>query len=663
MRLLESWLNCLVSFLDVVASPSFSLDPIPQQQLHTQDSVSEEIHLPKKGPVFTPPYPPEDSPPPDVAIKCDYSAMKGWKDCNDKDDRGCWLQGPEGKSFSIDTDYEHYWPTGIKRKYVLDVSEMALAPDGVCMPHGKVFNGSYPGPWIQACWGDEIEITVRNNLWYNGTTIHWHGLRQWNTVEMDGVNGVTQCPIAPGKNFTYKFQALQYGSSWYHSHYSLQYADGLAGPITIYGPSSANYDDAIEPILMTDWNHRSAFEDWAWAHTRTPPLMTNILLNGKGRYNDTDPKHPKLPIGQPERYSKVFKRGRRYLLRLINTSLDTTFVFSIDGHNVTVIGADFVPIEPYNTSSVLVAIGQRYHVIVEANPVAESSDGNYWMRTIPAKGCSTFGTPPDNRTGIIRYEPKSTDDPTSSPNDFPTACSDEPYTSLIPKLHWTVGPPVNEEAANGSYHVHLVPTKGKPYHPPDQNHWTAYQDPLWLNFSEPTIRNLDPAGGVYPSYLDVVTLNHTEDSWIYLVITLAKGVKKGGGFQPGGHPMHLHGHDFALLAQEHDPYPGSLEQIKDKLKTENPPRRDVVLLPKGGYIVIAFKADNPGPWLLHCHIAWHASSGLAFQILENKDKMDISRENQLKMDETCREWDEWVGNVANLWNDTATIEFQDDSGI
>ncbi len=359
MHLPDSWLKCLVSFLDVVTLSSFSHKPSTQQSLQAQDVVHENIYAPASGPIFTPPYPPKDPPPPDVAIKCDYSAMSGWELCNDADDRGCWLKGPEGKNFSIDTNYEHHWPTGIKRSYVLDVSEMALAPDGVCMPYGKVFNGSYPGPWIQACWGDEIEITVRNNLWYNGTTIHWHGLRQWNTVEMDGVNGVTQCPIAPGENFTYTFQALQYGSSWYHSHYSLQYADGLAGPMTIYGPSSADYDDAIEPILMTDWNHRSAFQDWAYSPiSGGPPPMTNILLNGKGRYNYVDPKHPDLPIGQPERYSKVFTKGRRYLLRLINTSLDTTFIFSIDGHNVTVIGADFVPIEPYNTSSVLIAIGQ-----------------------------------------------------------------------------------------------------------------------------------------------------------------------------------------------------------------------------------------------------------------------------------------------------------------
>jgi FtsP/CotA-like multicopper oxidase with cupredoxin domain len=48
---------------------------------------------------------------------------------------------------------------------------------------------------------------------------------------MDGVNGVTQCPIAPKDNMTYVFKTTQYGSSWYHSHYSVQYSDGLQGPL------------------------------------------------------------------------------------------------------------------------------------------------------------------------------------------------------------------------------------------------------------------------------------------------------------------------------------------------------------------------------------------------------------------------------------------------
>lgn len=59
-------------------------------------------------------------------------------------------------------------------------------------------------------------------------------------MHMDGVNGVTQCPIAPGDSFSYTWRAMQYGSSWYHSHYSVQYADGAVGPIVSLGSFAAS---------------------------------------------------------------------------------------------------------------------------------------------------------------------------------------------------------------------------------------------------------------------------------------------------------------------------------------------------------------------------------------------------------------------------------------
>ena len=55
---------------------------------------------------------------------------------------------------------------------------------------------------------------------------------------MDGVNGVTQCSIAPGDSFTYNWSAVQYGSSWYHGRYSVQYADGAVGPMVSYSMSN-----------------------------------------------------------------------------------------------------------------------------------------------------------------------------------------------------------------------------------------------------------------------------------------------------------------------------------------------------------------------------------------------------------------------------------------
>ena len=48
------------------------------------------------------------------------------------------------------------------------------------------------------------------------------------------------------------------------------------------------------------------------------------------------------------------------MLRIINTSVDTTYIFSIDNHNLTVMSTDFVPIEPYNTSHIVVGIGKSF---------------------------------------------------------------------------------------------------------------------------------------------------------------------------------------------------------------------------------------------------------------------------------------------------------------
>jgi hypothetical protein len=141
--------------------------------------------------------------------------------------------------------------------------------------------------------------------------------------------------------------------------------------------------------------------------------------------------------------------------------------------------------------------------------------------------------------------------------------------------------------------------------------------------------------------------------------------------------IHLHGHDFAILAQVGEATFPPVPPDKLHLKTDNPPRRDVVLLPTDGYAVIAFKTDNPGSWLAHCHIANHASRGLALQILERqKDAAGIwpslDTSNALKNAQRgCDNWNEWWGNCSNWWHPEdrpsscglGELEFSPDSGI
>lgn len=206
-------------------------------------------------PIFDPPDDLEDTP-----FQCvypDYPEKDGWVMCNTNADRGCWLKNHKtGQRFDINTDYENNGPKGVIREYYLELTESTRNPDGFGDVPVQLFNNSFPGPRLQACWGDRLRITIKNKLPENGTSIHWHGFRQLNTGPMDGVNAITQCPLAPGEEFTYDFNATQYGTSWYHSHYSLQYAAGVLGAFTIYGPMSKNFDHQLSPIIVSDWLHQ-----------------------------------------------------------------------------------------------------------------------------------------------------------------------------------------------------------------------------------------------------------------------------------------------------------------------------------------------------------------------------------------------------------------------
>jgi len=79
--------------------------------------------------------------------------------------------GTQGERFDIETDYEAVAPRGTVRRYNLVVGTSSYNADGLPFDEAKLFNDQYPGPWLQACWGDTVEVIVSNRLVFNGTTV------------------------------------------------------------------------------------------------------------------------------------------------------------------------------------------------------------------------------------------------------------------------------------------------------------------------------------------------------------------------------------------------------------------------------------------------------------------------------------------------------------
>ena len=278
---------------------------------------------------------------------------------------------------------------------------------------------------------------------------------------------------------------------------------------------------------MTDWGHNSAFEA-EYSGLDTP----SIVLNGRGNVTRYSGVKNSSPVPLP--YQLTFQskgssglgRAKRYLLRLINTSFEATFIFTIDNHLLQVTTSDFVAIQPYTTKSVLIGIGQRYNVIVSADPQGGSSnpvpsDGNFWIRTYEASGCDIPGDPIVNyeRAGILRYNPSSRATPTSNPwTGIQLLCSDEPYQSLVPIVPWQVGPP-----ANGREEFNLNVGGGGPPIPGFPLALFSFQEapsppfafsPMQVDYGDPSILHLIQSPNVMPQDWVVIPENYGSKDWV-----------------------------------------------------------------------------------------------------------------------------------------------------
>ncbi|QGA18836.1 hypothetical protein EYB26_006521 [Talaromyces marneffei] len=435
-------------------------------------------------------------------------SVLGPKGCtHSPEDRACW----KGE-FSINTDYKYEVPNGKLVEYDFTISEHTIAPDGY-LTNVTIINGKFPGPTIEANWGDTIHI------------------------------------------------------------------NGAYGPVVIHGPTSTNYDHELEPLLISDWYHADAFSMFHEEITDHAHIPTGTLMNGKGVF-DCDPDEDTRCTGKEWQSCYI--------------------QFWMDGHNFTVVANDFVPIEPYVTDVLILGIGifsfycwftdsianmwltQRYDVIIEANATLEYGS-NFWMH---ATHCDDeMPVPWDTRIGIIRYNTNDKSNPytpSASTHHPGYGCRDPDPSSLRPIVKRQVGKEVNGMCPSEYLKIGLQSWPN--ISDPDSviRKWVLANRSQSVDWHDPSLMQVVSHDKVnLTEEAAPINLDYETGEWVYFVIE--------GNFTDindpprpiprSVHPIHLHGHDFVILAQ------GDGEFTSDIVPNlNNPARRDRVNCPIGGYV-------------------------------------------------------------------------------
>lgn len=510
-------------------------------------------------------------------------------------------------------------------------------PDGVDKDV-YLINDQFIGPTVEVRQGDKISIEVHNALPGNETTaIHWHGLHVSNN--MDGVPEVTQCDIPAGKAFVYQLQISteQAGTFWYHAHSETQRADGLHGAFIVHAAAdttSAKREDTLEDqvLMIGDWYHRSGTEVLEyytdWKHWKIEPSGDSMLLNGQGYFNCSMavPARPVDCILVTPPSLRV--GGTRTRLRLINTGSMAGVTIAVTGFGMRLLEVDGGGVLTTSDTASQIGVlhpGERVDVMLERDEVA-------------------LGTKPGL---IVILDPESLKWPNlaltteqhfsiSEGDALPEPLSHRGSAVTLPELDLTTVageelPPENFPRDADQVLVlystisYLARYENRPKGFVNRTSWSVPHSELPLvaisraDWSEPTPFIPQLRAG---SWVDVV-LNNLDDK---------------------AHPFHLHGHSFYLVSSHKPSRPGAYEAYNPYDKATpvpggsynliNPPRKDTVSVPAMGYVVLRFKANNPGLWLLHCHVAWHQAVGMGMALEVIDENFGLSAKEAVR--QSCR---------------------------
>lgn len=416
------------------------------------------------------------------------------------------------------------------------------------------FDGKVPGPVLRVKQGQPLSVTVTNRL-EQPTSVHWHGLRIANA--MDGVPGLTQEPIAPGETFTYRFTPPDAGTYWYHPHQRAweQVARGLYGALIVEEDSAPDVDHDML-VIADDWylgddgaiDEKSFGNLHDWSHAGR---MGNILtLNGK-----------------PYEHLEVAS-GDRVRLRLIGTTNARVLQLAIPNLRPWIVAHDGHPVTPYLASSdgVELSPGQRTDLIVDVPgkpgdkiPIVELSAGDKLVAGYIVIG---EGTPKARRTTAT-----------------PTALAANPVT---------------RPAAVADQTVNLTMTGGAMRFLASAQFKGEQLDGRTLALDHGQTWAFNGVSGMPASPL--FTTRRGE--------TINLKMRNDTLWQ---HNIHLHGHHFVELSRHAPGGDGARTVTTDRADAF----QDTILMQSDEQSEISFVADNPGKWMIHCHMLEHQASGMA----------------------------------------------------
>jgi len=440
---------------------------------------------------------------------------------------------------------------------------------------GSLVNETLPGPTLVATEGDKITIRVINlqDPASAEASLHWHGMFQPGTPFMDGVPGVAQCGISVGSEMIYEFTATPAGTHWYHSHSGTQYADGQYGAL-IVNPKP----DATLPEWETtvDQEYIVMVHEWTdiTATTEYEKLSAGYSLGGT--YNGTmlaDVAYPTMMInGAASGTEFAVSSDKSYRFRLINGNANYNVKVSVaEPLQMELVMVDpGTYLQPSMVDDIAAEIGSRYDFIINATGVAAGKYPIYVTDYAGINVASPAMIVVDGGSAVLDTGARLQG--ISNNVSYPVPLQEGP----IP-------------AASRQINLTLTGT--------DQPYAWGIND---INAKLPSTPVYVSGGnfGIDPNSVVVenVKVNETVDILLDNSGTMMT------------HPFHLHGHEFYVLGMAEEGQPLVLNEV-------NPVLRDTVNVPMKGQTMIRVVANNPGPWIFHCHIDLHLVAGMAMVLV------------------------------------------------